>query len=344
MNRGNVLLVFAFNSLIAVVVTAGLSYNDPRNWFTYLYSAFAFSNCIGFSIYALVHLVGPRCERFPIFGRLACMVGLFLLGGVIGTEVAMGFFHLLLGWTVDLSNHIRVLAFNLLFAVIFGSAATLYFSLRERAQQLRLALKEKELSEERLTRLKTKAELEALQTKVNPHFLFNTLNSIASLISENPEAAEETVEKLSDLFRHSLKHSEKSTVTVAEELDLIRTYLEIEKVRLGDRLRYEVKCDERVREAEIPAMLIQPLVENSIKHGIAPAIEGGAISIEAKEKDGTCIVTVRDTGKGFQDTGDLTGFGLRSIQDRLRLLYSDKASLEIVRNGYTEIVITFPLR
>lgn len=344
MNRRNVLLVFIVNTVIAIVVTAGLSYNDPQHWFEYLYGSFIFSNCIGFSIFGLVHYVGPRCDRFPVIIRLGFMAILFLLGGVVGTEVAIGIFYVVFRTTFGAVNHVRTLTLNLVLAVIFGSLAVLYFSLRDRAQQLAMALKDKELSEERLTRLKTKAELEALQTKVNPHFLFNTLNSIASLISENPKAAEETVEKLSDLFRHSLRHSEKNTVTLAEELDFISTYLEIEKVRLGDRLQYEVKCEDRVREAEIPAMLIQPLVENSIKHGIAPAIGGGEILVEAKEANGMCVITVRDSGKGFQNPSDPNAFGLRSIQDRLRLLYGEKASLEIVQNGHSEIVIKFPLR
>jgi len=344
MKKDDILLTLVVDNVIAVVVTVGLSYNDPQHWLRFLYGSLIFSNCIGATIFVLVHYVEPRCGRFPIVVRLSIMVGAFLLGGVIGTEIGLIFFRIIMRMTFDPENHIRMLMLNLVLAVIFGSVSVLYFSLRDRAQRLGAALKEKELNEEHLTRLKTKAELEALQTKVNPHFLFNTLNSIASLISENPKAAEETVEKLSDLFRHSLRHTEKSTVTLTEELDLIRTYLEIEKVRLGDRLQYDVKCDERVGEVELPAMLIQPLVENSIKHGIAPAIGGGTISVEAKEEDGTCVITVRDSGKGFQSSGDREGFGLRSIQDRLRLLYGEKASLEIVQNGHFEIVIKFPLQ
>lgn len=344
MNKSNILLSITVNTVIAIVVTVGLSYNDPQHWSEYLYGSLIFSFCIGFTIYGLVHYFEPRIERFPVVARLGLMVGLFLLGGLIGTEVTLGIFDVVLRTTFDAANHARMLMFNLVLAVVFGGVAVLYFSLRERAQKLGMALKDKALNEERLTRLKTKAELEALQTKVNPHFLFNTLNSIASLISENPKAAEETVEKLSELFRHSLRHTEKSTVTLEEELDLIRIYLEIEKVRFGDRLQYDVKCEDQVRNTEIPAMLIQPLVENSIKHGIVSAIEGGTILVEAKESNGNCVIAVNDSGRGFQNASDPSGFGLRSIQDRLSLLYGEKASLEIVQNGYTQIVITFPLR
>lgn len=340
----HVLETFFVNAIITVVVATGLAYNDPQRWVDYLYSAFIFSNCIGFSISTLMHYFGPRFDGLPTIVRLGIMVVIFIFGGVAGTEIALVIFKVFFRTTFDLANHLHALQLNLILSVIFGSVAVFYFSLRERARRLVTELKEKELNEERLTRLKTKAELEALQTKVNPHFLFNTLNSIASLISENPKAAEETVERLSELFRHSLRHTEKETVTLAEELDLIRTYLEIEQVRFGDRLRYEVHCEDSVREAELPAMLIQPLVENSIKHGIASAIEGGTIDVEAKESNGACIITVRDSGKGFQGAGDLSGFGLRSIQDRLRLLYGEEASLEIVQNDHSEIVITLPLK
>ena len=343
MKKSNILLNFAVNSVITVVVAVGLTYNDPQHWFEYLYGSFIFTNCIGSSIYILVHYLSPRIERFSVFVRLSFLVGLFLLGGLVGTEAAVGIFYVVLRTSFDAANHIRMLLLNLVLAAVFGSVAVLYFSLREQAAKLAMSLKEKELNEERLTRLKTKAELEALQTKINPHFLFNTLNSIASLISENPKAAEETVEKLSELFRYSLRHAEKNVVTLAEELDLIRTYLEIEKVRLGDRLRYEVKCEDRLLEVELPSMLIQPLVENSVKHGIATAIEGGTILIEAKEASGKCVIAVHDSGKGFQNLNDPDGFGLRSIQERLKLRYGDKASLEIVQNGHAEIVITIPL-
>jgi two-component system LytT family sensor kinase len=343
MKRFNILLGFLVNILITVVVATGMIYSDPQHWVEYLYGAFIFSNCIGFTIYGLVHLVAPRFNRYPTAIRLSLMVLLFLFGGLIGTEAGLGILYVASGETIPAASHGRALLLNLVLAVVFGSIAVLYFSLRARAERLATTVKEKELNEERLTRLKTKAELEALQTKINPHFLFNTLNSIASLISENPKAAEETVEKLSELFRFSLRHAEKNTVTLAEELDLIRVYLQIEKVRLGDRLQYEVKCEERLREVELPAMLIQPLVENSIKHGIAPAVGGGTILVDAKESNGMCVVTVRDSGRGFQISSDPNGFGLRSIQERLRLKYGEKASLRTVQNGNTEFVISIPL-
>lgn len=343
MSKKSLLRTLWFCLIISAIVAAGLTYADPAHWFDFLLSALIYSNCIGFTVHALVTLFQPRIGKFPSVVRLSLLLVLFLLGGFIGTEIGMAIQRLISAGKFSLPMDMRLLTFNLVLAAIFGSIAVLYFTLRARAESMAAKLKEKELNEERLIRLKTKAELEALQTKINPHFLFNTLNSIASLISENPKAAEETVEKLSELFRYTLRHTERDSVTLDEELDLVRTYLDIEKVRLGDRLQFEVKCEENVRKVELPPMLIQPLVENSIKHGIASAVEGGTILVEAKSSDGNCVIAVHDNGKGFQLENDAGGFGLRSIQERLRLRHGEKASLRVIQNGHTEIVITIPL-
>ncbi len=343
MTRQNILLAFAINLIITVVVAAGLTYSNPQGWPMHLFGSFVFSNCIGFTIFALITGCERYLNRVATLTRILLSAAMFILGGLIGTEAGVLVFRIVLGISIVDQEYVRLLVMNLVLAGVFGSIAYLYFVMRGRATQLAARVREKELNEERLTRLKTKAELDALQTKINPHFLFNTLNSIASLISENPKAAEETVEKLSELFRHSLRHAEKNTVTLAEELDLIRTYLEIEKVRLGDRLRYEVKCDERLNDVELPGLLIQPLVENSIKHAIAPSIKGGELLVEARESNGACVIVVKDSGRGFQLKGVSNGFGLRSIQDRLALKYGEKASLQIVQNDHSEIVITIPI-
>jgi two-component system LytT family sensor kinase len=334
---------FLYDLVITVIVSAGLIYNDPSHWFGYLYGSLIFTNCIGFSIHILVHLVSPRIAKFSAVPRLSILLVLFLIGGFVGTELGWVVFSLAAGMEFSGTDHSRLLSFNLLLAAIFGSIAVLYFSLKERADRMAIALKEKELNEERLTRLKIKAELEALQTKINPHFLFNTLNSIASLISENPKAAESTVEKLSELFRYTLKNAESSNVTLTEELELVRTYLEIEKVRFGGRLQYEIVCENELKDVQLPALLIQPLVENSIKHAIATAVQGGTIKVEAKQVSNECVISVHDSGKGFQDARNEGGFGLMSIQERLRLRYGDKASLQIVEDDHTHIVITLPI-
>jgi len=268
---------------------------------------------------------------------------LFLLGGLIGSEAGIGIEIVTLGYRFSWNDQVPLLAMNFVLAALFGTIAVIYFTLKAKVERMATQLKEKELNEERLTRTKMEAELQALQAKINPHFLFNTLNSIASLISENPKAAESTVEKLSELFRYTLKSAEKNLVSVAEELDIVRTYLEIEKVRFGERLQYDITCDDDIRDFMIPALIIEPLVENSIKHGIASEVRGGKIVIEVSAADGNCLISVIDNGKGIDDGNKVNGFGLRSVEERLQLRYGPSSSLRLVPDGRTHFLITIPL-
>jgi LytS/YehU family sensor histidine kinase len=122
----------------------------------------------------------------------------------------------------------------------------------------------------------------------------------------------------------------------------VRSYLEIEKVRFGDRLRFEIRSDESLNDFRIPPLLIQPLVENSIKHGIAGEPLGGSVDVEARRSGTDCIVSVTDSGKGFAATGEDPGFGLRSIRERLNLAYGERASLRVLE-GISRIQITIPI-
>lgn len=334
---------FGLCLIIVLIVATGLTYNDPEHWREHLLSSLIFTFCIGYSIHTLTSFFLPRIARLPTALRLGLLLVLFLAGGFAGTEVGVGIHYAIFTYSVDLHDHLRLLTFNLILSAIFGTVAVTYFTLRGTAEHMAAKLKEKELNEERLMRLKTEAELQALQSKINPHFLFNTLNSIASLIAENPKAAEATVEKLSELFRYTLKNAENSTVTLAEELEVVRTYLEIEKVRFGDRLQYEITCDDHLRDFRMPALIIEPLVENSVKHGIAKQVNGGKVLVAAKEMEGKCVIAVEDNGKGFQEGAADGGFGLRSVEERLRLRYGEGASLLITGDDHTRIVITIPL-
>ncbi len=322
-----------------VIVAAALTFIDPSHWIIYVYASFVFSYCIGISISILLHIFLHRLELLSLIPRSGALFVLFLIGGFVGTEIGT----IILKMNLDMQGHFRLLLFNLLLAIVFGGIAFLYFSLRGKVQHMAEKLKEKEIQEEKLMRLKTQAELEALQAKVNPHFLFNTLNSIASLISENPAAAESTVEKLSELFRYTLQCTANSTVKLTEELEIVRSYLQIEKIRFGNRLEFEITNDDRLNNIDVPALLIQPLVENSIKHGIAIEVDGGTIRVEAKQIDDKCLISVTDSGKGFTIEASETGFGLKSIRERLKLIYGNKAALNMFHDGSTHIHISIPL-
>lgn len=188
-------------------------------------------------------------------------------------------------------------------------------------------------------RLLLQARMEALQSQINPHFLFNTLNSVASLVRVDPDMAREMIVKLSAILRRLLKKGD-SFVALREELQSIDNYLDIEVVRFGhDKLRVRREFDPDSLDILVPSMLIQPIVENSIKHGLAPKIAGGTITLRSRLRDGMLVLEVEDDGVGIVEPGAEgsewnvaphgTGIGMANVRERLNVLYSDAARMEI---------------
>ncbi|HEX5736160.1 MAG TPA: histidine kinase [Blastocatellia bacterium] len=215
--------------------------------------------------------------------------------------------------------------------------------------------RERGLREARLQHSLTEAELRALRAQVNPHFLFNTLNTIVDLISSEPERAEAMTERLAEVFRYVLARQDRNLITIGEEFDFLRTYLEIEQARFGDRLRVVLEVDPAVSSYVIPSLILQPLVENAVKHGLAPKLEGGTIRVRAFCDAGFLQMTVEDDGAGWRSDryDDLKagfelpdrkpgpgGVGLRNVVERLRTTYGDRAGLDVrARAGRGTIVI-----
>jgi hypothetical protein len=201
------------------------------------------------------------------------------------------------------------------------------------------------LREERLKRLLTEAELKALRTQVDPHFLFNTLNTIADLISTNPEQAERMTERLAECFRYALAKHSRDLSTLDEELDFARHYLGIEQVRFGDRLRVQLSRGDATGSEAVPSLLLQPLLENAIRHGLAPVREGGCVSVQAHREGERLHLCVEDDGVGLR-ANSRDGVGLRNVRDRLRTLYAQTAQFLIGERPSgrgTRITIVIPL-
>lgn len=186
-------------------------------------------------------------------------------------------------------------------------------------------------------------EIKHLLSKVNPHFIFNALSSIAELCHSDPDATEDAIVKLSALYRYILT-SEMKLVTLEEELEITRSYLAIEKLRFGGRLSYDVTISGNPALVRMPSMLIQPLVENSIKHGISPRTSGGTILIKAAIDDSRCTISVEDNGEGKSSVTSGSGYGLASIRKRLALEYKDDAAFEISDTTGYRVTFSFPLQ
>jgi two-component sensor histidine kinase len=176
----------------------------------------------------------------------------------------------------------------------------------------------------------SRAELKALRAQVNPHFLFNALNSIAALIHSNPALAEETVEKLAEVFRYTLERSETEWVTLAEEIEFIRAYLDVEHARFAERLQTNIQVAPQLHTRQVPTMLVQILVENAIKHGTSQARGVGRVEIGVTESGGCFRIEVRDNGPGL---GPLVngGYGLRNVTARLERYYGSRARFGLER-------------
>ena len=176
------------------------------------------------------------------------------------------------------------------------------------------------------------AKLSLMQAQVEPHFLYNTLASAQVLTRTDPAKAEQMLGHLIQYLRHSLPRAEESMSTLGEELTRARAYLEILRIRMGERLRLEIQVPEALRATPMPPMMLQTLVENAIKHGLEPMPGGGTVWITARESDGKVSVSVADDGRGFSEGTSGTGIGLKNVRERLRLAYADAAHFSIASN------------
>jgi two-component sensor histidine kinase len=190
------------------------------------------------------------------------------------------------------------------------------------------------------------AELKALRAQVDPHFLFNSLNTIADLIVTDPSAAEETVEHLSEMFRRTLGRSESEWARLGDEVEFARCYLAIQKARFRDRLRLKIDVDQDANSVVVPAMIIQTLVENAIRHGIAARSEGGTLELRARRLEDQVRIDVIDDGPGFaaasaaQSASETNGFGLRNVRERLAGYFGERAALTIRREASSRTVVS----
>ncbi len=187
------------------------------------------------------------------------------------------------------------------------------------------------------------AQLQALRSQLNPHFLFNALHSIAELVHDNPKLAEKLIVRLGELLRQVLQSATLQEVTLADELDFIRGYIDIEQMRLGERLRVEWAVPPELLTARVPSLILQPLVENAIQHGIAPMSKAGVLTISARRDGQSLVLEIRDTGPGMaQPIGRQPGIGLSNTRARLQRLYGDRQKLELIGDDGLLVIVRIP--
>lgn len=293
-------------------------------------------------VYALIALAPrPMCRVLPIgsaplykiFGNhLAAAIVAGLLWIVLAKGLA-----LLLGHYFFARLNARLSA---QIPLLFGLGVLLYL-LSVALHYVLLSVessKEAETREQKALTLARESELKALKAQINPHFLFNSLNSISALATVDGARARDMCIKLSDFLRTTLKLGEKPRITLADELALAKAYLDVERVRFGARLKVEIQADPECERCIVPSLVLQPLVENAVKHGIAGLVEGGSIRIEAHCGAGRLQLEISNEYDRESPAPSRHGLGLRNVRERLRAIYENTARLDTSEAGERFIV------
>jgi sensor histidine kinase YesM len=235
------------------------------------------------------------------------------------------------------------LPFAIVITMVVGLSITTFETMRYKLQATQLELRTRQVEQERAYKLMAEAQLSSLESRIHPHFLFNTLNSIAALIPSDPQRAEDTVGKLASLLRFSLSAHNRGLVSLQQELKIVRDYLEIEKTRFGARLNYEIAVPAELEDLSVPPLALQSLVENSVKHVVSQRMQSSSIRVAGVSESGRIRLEVADDGPGFSMESITPEHGLGNLRARLELLYPNQGKLEVAREDNKTIVrMTFP--
>ncbi|HLG99073.1 MAG TPA: histidine kinase [Bryobacteraceae bacterium] len=343
------LRVLGINTAIALVPPFLLVALGERVSFQRLVDAFGFSffyaQCIGSLAFAIMPRLWIRSERaapwirWPL--RAVTLLAASVAGGMIACLifVALGWIPLRLYWA-EFRASFKIALF---LTVAAGTVISMYESFRARLEDTALQLRTKELERERALKLATAAQLASLESRIHPHFLFNTLNSISSLIPEDPGRAEQLIEQMASLLRFSLDAHHAGLVPLDREMKIVSDYLAIEQARFGERLRFHIDSPGEIGEAKVPPLAIQTLVENSVKHAISRSRLGGEIRVSIARENGSLRVQVQDEGPEFSLQAAPAGHGLDNLTSRLAALFGERGSLCVTRAGsWNRTILSVP--
>lgn len=312
---------FIFNTAIALVLTLFM----PPFWLEFIYS-----QCIGFSVLSInagvAHYVKNTIRRLAVLS--------ITLPGSVAIGLTLAFAISGVGSWSD----IYVMR-SMTIGLFFGLIGVITFLLSERIE---MEKQQRQMAQSESARREIEANLKLLQAQIEPHFLFNTLANVGSLIDTDPALAKQLLERLNDWLRVALVRARSDSAILGDELDMLENYLQILKVRFGERLRWLIDVPGDIRLTSFPPMLLQPLVENAVRHGIEPKIGGGEIFIRARIENGKLHCEVRDDGVGIQ-VADSGGAGLVNVRERLATLFGEQGRLSLHNGAHGGTVATLEL-
>ena len=289
-----------------------------------------FANVVGLTAMVCSVWLFPRLRGRSGLLRFPLLVLALLSGAVLGTLAVLGAYPLFVFREPRLA--VAVIVLNSVVALVVGGVVLGYEEMRHRLQDALREMREVRLVEARLREEAARAELAALQARINPHFFFNTLNTIGSLLEKDARKAEELLETFADLFRYAFDAADAAPVLLRDEIAFTKGYLRIEQARFGDRLRVAWDVEPDSLAVRVPGLMLQPLIENAVGHGVAPRARGGRIDVSAALDRGVLRIDVVDDGVGLARDGESPirdGHGLGNIARRLRTSYGPRAALAL---------------
>jgi signal transduction histidine kinase len=312
--------------------------------FAKFYAYMLVSNIIGYIIH-LAYSIGGALGLERWARRSNFIAKVFYYAAVPTLSVTAGFWFVskfmdigIRGWNASAGAVFSILVSSIVISLVLS----VVFFWRERSAVAEAMIERERTKMERIEREAALANLRALQAQIEPHFLFNTLANVTGLIDPDPAKAKRMLESFIRFLRATLAATRAESTTLGAESELISAFLDVLAVRMGSRLRYTVDVEPALHSFELPPMLVQPVVENAIKHGLEPKVDGGEIAVRARREGTQVEIEVADTGMGFAPT-TAGGVGLTNLRDRLRLLYGERAGLDIRENSPSGTLITIRL-
>ena len=317
-------------SALVVVLVGDVT---PRTPFRRILESMAVSLVFGLTIAPLMGIAMPRVlpwlwRRLPTplqwIAAIVTMIAFAAGGSAIAISVLTAIGYVPLSrFGAMFGNSIKI---SIIVTLTIGLFITMYERMKDAAE-----------------RTAAEAQLASLESRVHPHFLFNTLNSIAALIPDDPKGAERMTTQLASLMRSSLDRQTTGLVPLEDELRIVRDYLEIERVRLGGRLRYDIRVDGAAGAVRVPSLIVQTLVENSVKHAVSPRREGATVVVNASGDGAVVHIKVEDDGPGFDVSRAIPGHGLTLVRERLALAFAGRGSMRVDGTpGATVVELTVP--
>jgi signal transduction histidine kinase len=340
----DLLYTFIWNALFACFFAAVATVANGRlpsaKWMGY---NLVFANCIGYTLHLIFHFTARTIEPW-VRSKGMVVAGAFYAGAsTVGVVIGVAIAQLALGiGLVPTLTSPGWLASVAAISIVISIVLTVVFTFRERGALAEARLERERLRVARIESEAMRANLKALQAQIEPHFLFNTLANVASLVDADPARARRMLESFIRFLRSSLAATRAEHTTLGEDFALIASFLEVIQERMGERLVVSVAVPDELRAFALPPLLLQPIVENAVRHGLEPKVEGGTIKLSARAQPGRVVIEVADTGVGFRETTS-GGLGLANIRERLKLTYGDDAKLSIRDNSPVGTLVAIEL-